>query len=126
MNLTRLTADEFRGLITPSASAEETELRMSAADYRAAHAADFDEGIPALILADRNRIAQTVKALPRFSGLILSHENVNWILAELKRKGVGISVQSLAAVIDENASRFEWDEDESAVQGQVVKHQSAS
>lgn len=124
--LMNLTAEKFRGLITPNSSTEEIELKMSAAEYRAAHAADFDEGIPALILADRNRIAQTVKALPRFRALVLSHADVNFILQELKRNGVGISVQSLAAVIDENASRFEWDEDQAAVQGQVIRHQSAS
>jgi len=124
--LMNLTAAQFQSLITPTLNAEERELKMSAAEYRAAHAEDFETEVPAVMRADRQQVMLTVLALPEFAGMALDHDDTTFLAREMKRQGLIYNVQNIAALIRANRDKFCFEPESAETHGQVVSTRVAS
>jgi len=116
--LMRITASEFQSLISPTV--EKDEAHMSAAEYRAAHAEDFETEVPDVLRADRQKVMLTVLALPEFAGMALDHDDTTFLAREMKRQGLLYNVQNIAALIRSNRDRFYFEPEAAEIHGQVV------
>jgi hypothetical protein len=106
-DLMTLDSATYQTLVTPTTSESVRQRTMSSEDWKREHIEDFSEPTPDVIARRFIQAGATVREMPQFADLVFSHEDTQFLLAEMKRLKMPFTAAGIAEVILDNIERFE-------------------